>query len=67
MAEEGEGCKPDVVTLNGERSEFESALGSEDEDGTIEGGGCVGAFRHGVVVFDVEDGLNNDYISGLVW
>jgi hypothetical protein len=65
VAEEGEGCEPDVVALNGERGELESSLGSEDEDGAIEGGGSVGAFGHGVVVFHVEDGLNGDYSNRL--
>lgn len=65
MAEEGEGCEPDVVAFNGERGEFESSLGSEDEDGAIERGGDVGAFGHGVVVFHVEDGLNGDCSNGL--
>lgn len=61
MTEEGEGCEPDVVALHGERGEFESSLGSEDEDGAIERGWGVGALGHGVVVFHVEDGLNGDY------
>lgn len=60
MAEEGEGCEPDVVTFHGERGEFEGALGGEDEDGAVEGSGSVGAFRQRVVIFHIEDGLNGD-------
>jgi hypothetical protein len=66
VAEEGEGCEPDVVALDGERGEFEGTLGSEDEDGAVEGGGSVGAFRHGVVIFHVKDGLDGDWKDGLV-
>jgi hypothetical protein len=64
VAEEGEGCEPDVVAFDGECGEFEGSLGGEDEDGAVEGGGSVGAFRHGVVIFHVEDGLNSDWKMG---
>jgi hypothetical protein len=66
VAEEGEGCEPDVVAFNGECGEFEGTLGCEDEDGAVEGGGSGCAFRHGVVIFHVKDGLDSDWKDGLV-
>ena len=61
MGEEGEGGEPDVVALSGRRSEFESTVGSQDEDGATKAGGWGGGLGHGGVVADVEDGLNGDW------
>lgn len=38
VGEEGEGCQPDVVAFWRGGCEFESACGSQDQDGSIEEG-----------------------------
>lgn len=66
VGEEGKRVQPDVVAFLADGGEFEGALRGEDEDGAVEwyaggggdrGGGCSG-FGEGVVVADVEDGLD---------
>lgn len=58
MTQERQGSKPNIMAFEAGGGEFERPLGRQDEDGTIELVLQVGALGQGVVILDVEHGLN---------
>lgn len=59
MAQERECSQPDVMPFDAGGGEFQRALGGQDKDGSVERGRNGRSLGQGVIVLDIENGLDD--------